>query len=132
MNGFRVPKSVLKTGLKHAQLVVYLYLLSIRKENSVTMTYAQLATKLSMSQKTAFNAVEKLLERGLIDKDYKTANGKIIATRLIIEELPSEPWVWVERKLFTLDLSSSELNVYLYQVLCKPGKPRMAHDLSNT
>lgn len=121
MRGFKVPNNIFKTGLKHSQLVVYLYLLSRQKNNLVTATYAQIADKLDMAPKTVYNAISGLADKSLVSKSYKSRNGQIVAIQLKLASFPQQSWVWVETRLFDLKLTASELNVYLY-IKCRANE----------
>lgn len=121
MRGFKVPNSILKSHLKHSPLIVYLFLLSRQKNHVADFTFSQIAAALNISQKTVHNSVQKLIVSGLISKENKTRNGRVVATQFKLATLPNESWVWVETKLFDLDLTSSELNVYLY-IKCRANQ----------
>ncbi len=121
MRGFKVPNSILKSRLKHAQLLVYLYLLSRHKNGKADFTTSQIAEALNISPKSVFNGVQKLIAQGLVTKENKMRSGRTVATQFKINLLPSDSWVWVETKLFELNLSSSELNVYVY-IKCRANQ----------
>lgn len=114
MNGFKVPNRLFKIGLKHAPMIVYLYLLSKQFNNRATSTYGQLADKLEMSAKTAYNAVHTLADKGLISLDYVRRGGRIAALKFTLQETPKCSWVWVEKRIFDYHLTASELLTYLY------------------
>lgn len=115
MRGFRVPADILKMHLKHSALLVYLGLLSRQKNGTVDLTYGQLAELLEIAPKSAYNGVQALVGRGLVRTNHKTRRGRTVATQFILAPAdPSEPWVWVEEKLLHMELTPTDLHVYLY------------------
>lgn len=121
MRGFKVPNSILKSRLKHSPLLVYLYLLSRQKNHVADLTFSQIATAINITEKSVFNAVNQLEARGLVIRKGKTRNGRTVATQFILPSPACGSWVWVESRIFELNLSTSELNVYLY-IKCRENQ----------
>ena len=113
MRGFKVPVSLLHSGLKHAPLTVCLYLLFRQKNGVADLTYGQIAEALGLSEKTVFNAVRQLQAKGMVKPENKKRGGRIAATLFRLISQPTGFWVWAEARLFELHLSASDLQVYL-------------------
>jgi len=111
MKGFKVPNSILKSRLKHSQLLVYLFLLSRQKNNEIDFTFAQIAKALNISPKSVHNGVDKLIGMGLVTKENKKRDSRIVATLFKLTSMPCDSWVWVESKLFELN-PNNRVKVY--------------------
>lgn len=115
MRGFKVPNSLLRSGLKHTPLFVCLYLLSLRRRghNTVNITVGQIADRLHISPRAVSSALTALVRAGIVQRGYVYRYGRPVALRLTLPALFGR-WVWVESRIFDLNLTASEMTVYLY------------------
>ena len=115
MRGFKVPNSLLRSGLKHTPLFVCLYLLSLRRRghNDVDITVGQIADRLHISPRAVSSALAALVRTGLVQRGYVYRYGRPVALRLTLPAIIGR-WVWVESRVFDLNLMASEMTVYLY------------------
>lgn len=121
MRFIKVSNNIFKYDLTPKSFYVYCFLLTKIKKNTVIMGYTDISRECNLSNKTAISAIKELVEKCLLQKQYRHNDIGFIRNRYIIKNIIDKDennrdinWFKIEYEVFKTAIKPIDFMIYAY------------------